>query len=233
VVALWPGAAAVLQDDFGVPAEKITIIPNGISPDRFPLGNDPPTARRELAVPGLEPDRFTAVFVGALVAEKGVDVAIRAVADLPNVQLLVVGEGTDRGRFESLAQPHATRIVFVGAVDDVSPYYRAADVVLLPSLSESMPATPVEAAMSGRPAIAAAVGAIPEMILDGRTGFVVPVGNADAVREAIARLAADPATAVAMGQAAREHCLDAYSIETVADRWAALLETVMRPRPGS
>ena len=228
VVALWHGSATVLQERFGVARDKVRVIPNGIPPDRFPAGGDPVAERRALALPGLVPDRFTAVFVGALVTEKGVDVAIRAVRELPDVQLLIVGDGADRAAFESLAAPDAARITFVGAVDDVGGYYRAADVVLLPSVTESMPATLIEGALSGRPAVATAVGAIPEIVLDGRTGYLVPVGDVDAVRDAIGRLASAPDTARAFGGAAREHCVDAYAIDVVADRWGAVIDQLGR-----
>jgi glycosyltransferase involved in cell wall biosynthesis len=91
-----------------------------------------------------------------------------------------------------------------------------------------MPATLIEGAMCGRPSIATSVGAIPEVVLDGRTGYLVPVGDVARMRDAVARVAADPDGARTLGRAARAHCLDTYAIDVVADRWGDVIEAARR-----
>ncbi len=94
VVALWRGAADDLSGWLGVPADHIRVIPNAVPLERVAPATDPGHARAHL---GLDPDRPVVLYVGALAIEKGVDVAIDAVGGLPGTQLLVVGDGPERG----------------------------------------------------------------------------------------------------------------------------------------
>jgi glycosyltransferase involved in cell wall biosynthesis len=232
VVALWSGAAQVLEDHFGVPRWKITVIANGVPPDDFEPATDRGAARRLLEALGLTPDRFTVLSVGALVAEKGVDLALDAVAGCPDVQLVVVGDGPERAALEARAATVAPgRIRFEGQVPAVAPYYAAADAVLFPSRGgDSMPATLIEAGLMATPAVATPVDAIPEVVVDGVTGCLVPIGDLGRLERAIAELQAAPETVSRLGAAARARCLEQFSIETIAAQWALVLQAVARPR---
>jgi glycosyltransferase involved in cell wall biosynthesis len=227
VVALWEGAAATLQSHFGVRATKLRVIPNGVVASRFSPGDSSARAdaRRVL---GLLDDALVAVYVGALVPEKGVDVAIEAVGRAAGAQLAVVGSGPDDSRLRALAaRVAAGSVVFTGSVADPLVAYRAADVLVLPSRGgDSMPAVVVEAALSGIPTITTPVGALPEMVVAGETGEVLPIGDVDALAGALRNFASSPETARALGRAAQARALERYTMDPVAAAWARLLGEV-------
>ena len=232
IVALWSGAAQVLVDHFGVSSSKVTVVANGVPPDRFESSADRSSARRLLVSLGLDPARFTLLYVGALVAEKGVDLAVEALARNSAVQLVVVGDGPERAALEHLgAQQAPGRVAFAGTVERVAPFYDASDVVILPSRGgDSMPATLIEAGLMATPAIATPIDAIPEVVVDGTTGLLVPVGDGSALSAAIAGLQADPRMVERLGAAARSRCRSRYSIATIAAQWAAVLDATREVR---
>lgn len=227
IVALWAGSADVLHEHFGVPRSKLRIIPNGVPPDRF-LAIDPDDRRAARRSLGLEPYRPLVASVGALVPEKGVDLAISAVADLDDAQLLVAGEGTERERLERLAEHLAPgRVHFSGSLETPLALYAAADVVVLPSRGgDSMPAVLIEAGLSGVPAVATPIGGIPDIVVDGVTGALVPVERRDSLAAAIAAILENNGHSRRLGTAARAHCLEHFSIDAVARQWAAVLDEV-------
>jgi glycosyltransferase involved in cell wall biosynthesis len=232
VVALWSGSAATLGDRLGVPARKLRVIPNGVPAERFPpvdRGRTDP-ARIEL---GLDPDRPVVLSIGALVPEKGVDLAVRATAELADVQLLVVGDGPERATLESLAQDVAVeRVTFLGSVADPRPCFEAADAIVLPSRGgDSMPAVLIEAGFMGVPAVATPVEGIVEILDEGRAGELVPPDDVRALADALGRLVTDHDHATVLADAARAHCRAAYDIDVVAARWEKVLDDVRR-QPG-
>ncbi len=227
IVALWSGSARTLTERFGVRADKITVIPNGVPPERFPpVGADDRRSSR-IAL-GLDSSRPTVVYAGALVIEKGVDLAIDALADFEAAQLLVAGDGPERARLEQLAERRAPgRVTFAGSLADVTMAYAAADVVVLPSRGgDSMPAALIEAGMMGIPAVSTPVEGIPDIVVDGITGTLVPIGDPHALGLALAKILSDRNRARALGIAAAEHCLRYFAIDEVTRQWSAVLESV-------
>ncbi len=224
IVALSTAAKTALVEHLWIPADRIHIVPNGVPGGVFHVPT--PTERAEArAALGLPADGFVALYIGALAPEKGVDVAIRAIAPLPQVTLAIAGGGPERERLETLSQQVGDgRVHFVGVVDHPMQAYAAADVVLLPSATESMPATLIEAGLCGLPAIATPVGSIEEIVLDGTTGMIVPVGDATALETVLSKLVADPDERLRLGDAARLHCLTAFEIDVVADGWLTALQ---------
>lgn len=221
VVALWSGAADVLVEHFGVDRAAIRVVPNGVPAGRFPEQDDDARVAARSAL-GLDPCRPTLVSIGALVPEKGVDLAVRIAAAIPETQLLVAGAGPDADALEVLAGAAAPgRVRFVPPVADPALVYAAADVVLLPSRGgDSMPAVLIEAAFCGRAAVSTTIGGIVDIVVPGVTGELVPPGDLDqlvaATRSALA--AADD-----YGRAAREHALSRFEIGTVARAWHRVL----------
>lgn len=227
VVALSEFNRAQLVDWIGLRASRIVVVPNGAPAARFA----PATAHRRRAARdalGL-PDAPTMLFVGALVPLKRVDLAIRTVRRIPDAHLVVAGAGPERERLEELAGEEAPgRVSFVGVADDTVPLYHAADLLVLPSEGgEAMPGVLVEAGLCGLAVVSTRVGAIPEVVLDGRTGHLVAPGDEHGFAGAVERLVADPGTRAAMGDAARAHCLEHYEIGRVAARWEAVLTEVL------
>ena len=228
VVALSETDRRDLREHLRLADSRITVIPNGVPIDGFA----PATPEQRLAAKegfDIDPEAFVLLSISALVPEKGVDVAIRAASAIQACHLLIVGDGHERAALEQLAAEVAPgKVTFTGALSEPLDAYRAADVVLLPSLGgDTMPATLIEAGLCGLPSVATPIGAIEEIVLDGRSGFIVSPGDDGAVTEAVETLRRDPDLAAAMGQAARSHCLDTFAIDRVGEQWADTMSAVI------
>lgn len=225
VAALWPGAADELSRRYGVAGSKIRIIPNGVPAERFPAvqRDHRLAARQALAIAS---DASVVVYVGSLTPEKDVGLAVRALAQLDGVQLLVVGDGPQRQGLATLAAKVVPgRVRFLGAVDDPASVLAAADALVLPSRSEGMPGVLIEAGLCELPVVATAVGGVGEVVVDGETGRLVPPGQVEDLARALHEVVSDPA---GLGAAARRRCLARFEIGPVAEAWADLLAEVTR-----
>jgi glycosyltransferase involved in cell wall biosynthesis len=227
VVALWSGAADALATDFGVDSGRLRVIPNGVDPEGFGVA-DTAERRRARGDFGLDEQRPTVAYLGALVSEKGVDVVIDAVGRLDDAQLLVAGAGEQRAALEAQARAVAPgRVVFTGPVSEPRAVYAAADVMALSSRGgDSMPAVLIEAGLMAVPVVATPYEAIPEIVVAGVTGCLVPVDEPDALAVALAELLADEARREQYGAAAREHCMAHFTIASVAGQWFDVLREV-------
>lgn len=227
IVALSAGAKAALVEHLWIPDDRIHIVPNGVPVGVFHVPTLPERAdaRRALDLPI---DSFVALYIGALVPEKGVDVAIRAVSRLPDVTLAIAGGGPEQARLQALAnEVGGGRVHFLGVADQPMQTYAAADVVLLPSKGgDSMPATLIEAGFCGLPAIATPIGSIEDVVLHDRTGLIIPAGDESALAMAIQQLAQDRDERHRVGTAARDHCLAHFEIDVVAEGWLETLNEV-------
>jgi glycosyltransferase involved in cell wall biosynthesis len=230
VVALSRGSAETLRTHLGVRGDALRVIPNAVPSERFSPRSDEQEAQRKAF--GLDPTAPVVGVVGALVPEKGPDLAIEAIAALPGVQLLVVGDGPQRAGLEAQARRVAPeRIVFAGHVADVRRVYAALDLIALPSRGgDSMPAVLIEAGLMEVPAVSTPVQAIPEIVRPGETGELVPVGDVAALAAAIRTILSSPARGTALGRAARERCLQHFSIDRVAGDWDELVTDVLEHR---
>jgi glycosyltransferase involved in cell wall biosynthesis len=225
VVALWPGSADALAQRYGVPAHRITVIPTGVPAERFPPV-DAERRREARAALELTGDVPVVSCLGWLDAEKGVHVAINAIASIPDVTLLVAGNGPERAALERLAAGVAPgRVRFLGAVDGASTVMSASDVFVLPSMSEGLPAVLIEAGLTGVPVVTSDVGAVREVIRDDETGVVVPPGDVPALADGVRRALAD---GDGLAGALQRHCLEHYEMQVVAGAWAALLDDLRR-----
>lgn len=230
IVALSDFNRTELVEWIGVRPDRVVVVPNGVPAARF----SPPSpearthARAELAF-GSEP---ILLFVGALVPEKGADLAIRVLGAVPHAHLAIVGAGPERAALERLATSTAPgRVHFAGARDDPLPYYQAADLVVLPSRGgDAMPAVLVEAGLCGLPTVSTRIGAIPEVVVDGVTGVVVEPDDASALGRAVDALLADPSARLRAGAAARDRCMTHFEIERVAEAWDDVLTRAANDR---
>ncbi len=228
VVALWSGSAVAWHELLGVPAARLFVIPNAAFLADYSPADDPARRAARVAL-GLNPDATIALCLGALSPEKRVDVAIKATTVLPDLDLVVVGDGPERARLEAMAGAAPGRVHFLGQTTHPQQSLTAADIVVLPSDTEGQPRVAVEAGLSGLPVVATRVGGVGEIIEEGSTGLLVPPGDALRLAEAMrAALAARER----MGSAARRHCAARFDLSTVAVQWRTLLHRVISSARG-
>ena len=195
---------------YGDPAGRIEIISPGVEHAFFAPG-DQAAARKAI---GFDPDRPLLLFVGRIQPLKGPDVAIQALAELgrTDVQLAIVGGSSGRNGDIQAAEAHAL-VDEIGLHDQVhfiepqphhilSTWYRAADVVLVPSRSESFGLVALEAAACGIPVVASAVGGLLSLVDDGDTGYLVEGRRPGDFAAAIAKILGDADLAASMSAAA-------------------------------
>ena len=157
------------------------------------------------------------VFFGRLLYEKGIDTLIRAVGRIPSAQLKLIGEGPLQEELETLAREAAPgRVEFSGfrTGEELKRLIAGARFVVVPSRwYENLPFSVMEAMAAGKAVVAADIGGIPEMVDEGKTGLLYPVGDEEALGEAIGRLLADPALRAQMGRRGREKAEHLYERE--------------------
>lgn len=214
-VVLWEGARRALTSLHHVSSARIDVIPNAVPEETFAVA-DAEERRRSRCELGLAADEPCIAYAGALSPEKGLDTLLAALAHL-EVTALVAGDGPLRPRLAGADGLTGTgRLRYLGELSDPGPLYAAADLVVLPSATEGMPGTLIEAGLRGTPTVASAVGAIPEMLDDGVNGFLVPSGDALALARAIER--ALPIAHV-VGERSAADFRDRYTMERVLPRW--------------
>ncbi len=212
LVAPTPAEARQLVELYAASPAAVRIVPPGVDHARFRPG-DRAAARAALGTRA----RFVIAFVGRIQPLKGADVAVRALAalaarqDALDVELLVVGGvsgngGGEPARLERLAREAGVggRVRFLPPQphERLAEVFRAADVVLVPSYSESFGLVALEAQACGTPVVAAQVGGLVHAIGDGTTGLLVPGHDPAAFASAVAGLLASPRRLAAMGAAA-------------------------------
>ena len=157
--------------------------------------------------------------VARLEPVKGVEFFVRAVADLledhPDVGFAVAGAGSQEQALRSLATMLGLqdRIAWLGNVSAVALLLSEMDIVVLPSLSEGLPMVALEAMALGRPIVATRVGGIPEIVVDGETGVLVPPGDHRSLAAAIGALLSDTERARTMGHAGQDRVQDAFTVD--------------------
>ncbi len=170
--------------------------------------------------------------IGRLVPVKDHHTAFTAIARTPGVHLLVVGDGDERGRLESYAGSLgiADRVRFLGWRHDLPELLAAIDVVVLTSTNEGTPAALIEASAAARPVVATRAGGVPDVVIDGTSGLLVPPGAPEALAGALARLISDPAARRDMGIAGRDHVASRYGAGRFVAGTAALYEELLEAR---
>ena len=212
-----PGKIKVLRDGSinGVDAEV-----------KFNPGAYPDTVRIETRRRcGISENAIVIGFVGRVVRDKGMrelaQVWLRLRHDFDDIHLLMVGDFDEDDRipaFTEQALRRDERVHLPGLVWDMPPFYKAMDLVVLPTYREGFPVVPLEAAAMGLPVVATTVPGCTDAIIDGVTGVLVPPGDPLALREAIADYLADPAARAAHGRSARERVLTKFR---PSDIWEA------------
>jgi glycosyltransferase involved in cell wall biosynthesis len=221
----------------GVSGERITVVHNAVpaKPHRQ-AQNDASVIRQKKIDLDVSPDEKIIVCIGRLSKEKAQIDVVAALAHLKKqrpelaVRVLIIGDGPERERISQAIQSAGLEKSFLltGHLTDPTPYYEAADIVAIPSLSEGSPNVLLEAMAFGVPVVATKVGGIPEIVTDGETALLVPAQDPSAMAAAIARLLSDPGTASTLARQAREKVETDYSPETRAKTLISIYEEVYR-----
>ena len=224
-IAVSDADAARMIEHEKVAPEKVVVMPTGYFARPLTPDTD---LRSEL---GLTPET---PLVGTAVVfrpQKALEVLLEAHAwllrSMPDVHLAIAGDGQTRAEVERRARELSLdgRVHFLGQRDDVDAILRSLDVAALSSDFEGSPLFVLECMANGTPIVATAVGGLPQMVLDGETGVLVPPRDPEALAGAIGRLLVDPERR-AMLAAAAANRLSEFRIEAVARRFADLYETL-------
>jgi glycosyltransferase involved in cell wall biosynthesis len=168
---------------------------------------------------------------------KGHETIIRSLARLRDAgtpaTVLVAGDGAERASLEGAARAAGLSpewIRFLGFRSDVPDLLAAADFFLLPSVTEGLPLSLLEAMSIGLPAIATPVGGIPEVVRPGKDGYLVPVADDVALAEAMSRLCRNPLLIRDLGDQARGRAIQEFSFEAMTREYVALYEELTTRR---
>ena len=219
----------------GVPPSKAEAVYNGLDPADF-SGLPPPSQFREEL--GLPPTAPVIGVVAHLAAKKGHRVLLEAMARLtpryPNLHLICLGRGPRRERLERRARSLGLgdRVHFLGYRHDALALTQLFDVAVLPSVQkEGLGLCLLEAAFLGIPGAGSDAPGINEAVANGRTGLLSPPGDAAALATALDRLLSDPDLRRRMGEAARQHVLEGFTLRHQAEETIAAFERLLRSRP--
>jgi len=220
-VAVASAVATALVAD-GAPAGSVHTIPNGI--DIAAL-----RASANGSVPQLPDGRPLVVCAARLEVVKGVESLVRATALIPGAVVAIAGDGPLEGRLREVAASLGVseRVVFLGRLSPIAPLLAAADVVVLPSLSEGLPLVALEAMALARPVVATRVGGTPEAVEDCVTGLLVAPGDPAALANAIERLSDDPDFARTLGAAGAIRVEERFTVKRMVDSYVALLADIL------
>jgi glycosyltransferase involved in cell wall biosynthesis len=233
IIAVSHAVAASMVDTFGVPGGDVVVIPNGVDPERVAAQRSRDDMRRSLGVPADAP---LLLAVGALHWEKDpighLSVAQRVLADVEDARFAMAGDGpmSEQVRAALDRMPCRDRMMLLGSRDDVADLLGAADVLLLASRREGMPAVAIEAGMAGVPVAGFALAGVPEVVQDGRSGILSPPGDVAHLAGRITELLRDPSRRARMADAARSWCRPNFDIGVVAPQYADVYDSIIGER---
>ena len=178
---------------------------------------------------GIAPAAPLFLFVGSGFERKGLPAALRALAQLPAAQLLVIGRDRRVARYQALAEKLGlgARAQFLGALADVKPYYGAADALVLPTLYDPFPNVALEAMASGLPVITSTTSGAAELIANGHNGYVCDALDTETLAAHLRAVVAAPERHAALCEAARR-TVEPLTLAAMSRQWLALYERLAR-----
>jgi glycosyltransferase involved in cell wall biosynthesis len=223
---------ALLRNAPWLDPERIEVIYNGIDAKPFAQISTL-DLRSKWGVKNNEP---LLGFVGQLDERKGIRVLLAAFhrikREIPNAKLAIVGRGPLREMIESEVKNHdwGNAVLLPGFLDDIVGIMQAIDILLLPSLWEGFGIVLIEAMAAGKPAISTDTSSMPEVIVDGRTGFIVPPEEAEALADRAIALLRNPALCEQFGRAGRQRVAEFFTLERMIDRLENLFQREINTR---
>jgi glycosyltransferase involved in cell wall biosynthesis len=213
-----------------VPNDKRIFLPNGVDTERcVPISAEEKLQlRARLSLPS---DATIVIYVGRLVPEKCVNLLLKIWNDIrqkhSDAHLLIVGEGSEE---QTLREMRVEGVQFTGQVNDAVPYLQAADLFVLPSSTEGLSNSMLEAMSCGLPVLATAVGGAPDVIQQKVSGLLIPPDDVDALRIGLKNLLEDAAIRSSLGSNARARILSDFSLDSITQRLAALYRRLLQKK---
>ncbi len=230
VIAITEALRRFCVERVGLPADKVEVVHYGL--------DAPPAAWGESPQLPLPAGARMLLSIARLAEQKGLDVAVRALARVrehePRAVLVVLGEGPERAALEALARSLglAEAVLLPGRVGDVAAFLHRTELLVHPARWEGFGLALLEAMLAAKPVVAARVGSVPEIVADGETGLLVPPDDPMALAGAISSLLADVDRAAAYGRAGLERARREFSVAKMADRTAAVYAALARSAAG-
>ena len=219
IICVSRASANFLQIRYGVSGAAIDVVPNGISQDDGPI-------------PVPSPDPYFAA-VGSIIRQKGFDLLLDAAIQAKEPwRVVVLGDGSHLATLSARAAELGSPVEFLGRRDDVAAVLGASLGLVLPSRWESWPYVVMEAMALGRPVVAAGIDGVPEIVVPGETGLLVPAEDAVALAGALDRLACDPELGVRLGEGGRTRARS-FDLETMVDTLLATYQATAVRRRGT
>jgi glycosyltransferase involved in cell wall biosynthesis len=217
----------------GVPPQRITVLRNAILLRDYAIAGTAASVRREF---GIRDDQPVISIVGRLSLEKGHETFLQAASTIakthPDLRCLIVGDGPLEHMLRQRVQELGltTQVVFTGHRSQLADIYAATDVLVISSLTEGIPNVLLEAFAHGKPAVATSVGGVPEVLENGRTGWLVEVGDYQAIARHVVRLLDAPELRAQMGAAARATIEQQFSFENRTKALETLYDRITHAR---
>jgi glycosyltransferase involved in cell wall biosynthesis len=225
-----------LIENEGFPASRVRLIPNGVDTGRFVAD---PLARQRFREQWNIPAEAPVVgIVAALRPEKNHELFLALSEtvgkDFPDARFLIVGDGVQRVKLESIASTLEcrSRVIFSGNCREIPAALSAMDLFVLTSHNEASPVSILEAMSCGLPVVAPRVGSIDRAVVHGATGFLASSGDHDAFAEFWKTMLADRALAQRFGDAGRQHVIRYGSLETMTRGYMELIEEIYTQKTG-
>lgn len=223
-----------MVNEEGVDPDKIVTVHNGI--DLASLPEKPKTAaiNNVRKRHGIKPDENVVGAIGRLVAFKGFSVLLEAAALLKDkrrrFKVMIVGRGPEEENLKKRRAELGIKdvVIMPGFVPDISPYFAASDVFIVPSIREPFGLIVLQAMAAGRPVIGANAGGIPEIIRDGTTGVLVPPNDASALADAIEGLLDDADRRRRLAAAAGQDLRERFSIAMMVAKTQEIYERCLK-----
>jgi glycosyltransferase involved in cell wall biosynthesis len=218
----------LLREEF--PKNRILRITNGVNTDLFSPSDDKEALKIAMNMKG----RAVLLFVGRLVPIKAIPVLLNAfgktVKAATNAHLIILGDGDEREKLESLTRQLGIQpcVTFAGDVENVVPYLRAADIFVLPSLGEGLSNSLLEAMSSGLACVATKITGSMDALANGDCGLLVEPGNADQLANALIYLLSNKQEISRLGRLARQRILNTYDFSIVGERYFELYKQLVK-----
>jgi glycosyltransferase involved in cell wall biosynthesis len=226
-VTMTQANASCLVERQRIAAERVRVVPNGV---RRSLGENRHARRGN--------DEVVWLFVGNIIAHKGLHTTLEALSMVrPGWRLRVIGAGPDEARCRELTERLGLtpRVTFFGRQSpaEVERHLATADALVLPSAMEGLPYVILEAMASSLPVVAGDVYGIPEVVVDGETGFLVPPEDAPALAQALTRVIESAPLRARLGTNARRRFEERFTLERQVEAMSTIYERLARGLPGA